>query len=170
MRRYLLSEAAHLAENDVRLSVIGRRDRLPRALAGAIASAEQATLRGERLHLRIAVDYSAREAILQAAALCPSGSGPTREEFSWLLTGEASQRGRDVDLLIRSGGERRLSDFLLWESAYAELCFTDRMWPDFRSEDLSAAVADFRRRERRFGALGQASAPAAAVPSVPSAA
>jgi len=127
--RYLQREVAPLAEQGVRLSVIGRRDRLPTPLVASIAGAEEATARGTRLHVRLAVDYSARAAI-RAGAVLP-----------------------DTDLVIRTGGEQRLSDFLLWESAYAELWFTDRMWPDFGAPDLAAAVADFQTRERRFGAL-----------------
>ena len=127
--RYLQREVAPLAEQGVRLSVIGRRDRLPAALVTAIAGAEQATAGGTRLHLRLAVDYSARAAI-RAGTVLP-----------------------DTDLVIRTGGEQRLSDFLLWESAYAELWFTDRMWPDFNAADLAEATADFQTRERRFGAL-----------------
>ncbi|MEZ5786698.1 MAG: di-trans,poly-cis-decaprenylcistransferase [Xanthobacteraceae bacterium] len=161
MRHYLRTEVARLVENGIRLTLIGRRDRLPDGLADAIATAERATMRGERLHLRVALDYSARAAILKAAALCPSGSAPTSEEFSWLLTGHAPLRGRDVDLLIRSGGEKRLSDFLLWECAYAELYFTDRMWPDFTADDLAFAVSEFRHRDRRFGAAESTPAPAA---------
>jgi undecaprenyl diphosphate synthase len=106
--------------------------------------------------LRIAVDYSARDAILAAA----SGSAALRDrdDFAEALArvihgGEP----RDVDLLIRTGGEQRLSDFLLWESAYAELYFTERMWPDFGEEDLSRALAWFHGRERRFGRLPEPS-------------
>jgi len=82
-----------------------------------------------------------------------------------LITGAASCGSGDVDLLIRSGGEKRLSDFLLWECAYAELCFTGRMWPEFGPDDLAAAIADFRRRERRFGGLGETRARTEQVPS-----
>ncbi len=127
--RYLHGEVAALTHQGVRLTVIGRRDRLPTPLVSAIERAEDATACGARLDLRLAVDYSARWAI-GAGALIP-----------------------DVDLLIRTGGEQRLSDFLLWESAYAELFFTDRMWPDFNAVDLARATADFQTRERRFGAL-----------------
>ncbi len=127
--RYLHGEVAALTRQGVRLTVIGRRDRLPAPLVSAIERAEDATAGGTRLDLRLAVDYSARWAI-GAGALIP-----------------------DVDLLIRTGGEQRLSDFLLWESAYAELFFTDRMWPDFNAVDLARATADFQTRERRFGAL-----------------
>jgi undecaprenyl diphosphate synthase len=126
---YLRSEQAELERNGVRLSVIGRRDRLPRSLVLAVDACEAATAAGSRLHLRIAIDYSAREAILR------------------------DNIGPDVDLLIRTGGEHRLSDFLLWESAYAELCFLPAMWPDFQEADLEAAVADFHTRQRRFGGL-----------------
>jgi undecaprenyl diphosphate synthase len=132
--RYLAAEAAALQENGVRLSVIGRRDRLAAPLVRQIVAAERLTADGRRLHLRLAVDYSAREAITRSMR-------------------EPSSLGPDVDLLIRTGGERRLSDFLLWECAYAELHFTDQRWPDFEAADLERAIADFHGRERRFGAL-----------------
>ncbi|MGY2051172.1 di-trans,poly-cis-decaprenylcistransferase [Methylobacterium sp. JK268] len=147
LRRYLRHETARLARTGTRLSVIGRRDRLPGGLPDALARAEAATAGGDRLHLRIAVDYSARDAILAAAAAGPCEG---REAFGRRLGGGAP----DVDLMIRSGGEKRLSDFLLWECAYAELHFSDRMWPDFGPEDLAAALGEFARRERRFGGLG----------------
>jgi undecaprenyl diphosphate synthase len=152
LRFYLANEVESLVRNGVRLTVIGRRDRLPDGIAEAIGRAETLTAGGEVLHLRIAVDYSARDAILNAAAKAASvGHDLTRETFSELVTGE---RGlRDVDLVIRTSGEKRLSDFLLWESAYAELFFTERMWPDFGSEDLAEALTTFRQRERRFGGL-----------------
>jgi undecaprenyl diphosphate synthase len=137
---YLRSERSELLSNGVRLSVIGRRDRLTASLSQAITEVERATAAETRLHLRLAIDYSSRGAILAAA------SDPS--------TASASiSASPDVDLLIRTGGERRLSDFLLWESAYAELCFLARMWPDFAESDLSAAVADFHTRQRRFGGL-----------------
>jgi undecaprenyl diphosphate synthase len=131
-------------------------------LADDLADAEAATAAGQKLHLRIALDYSSRDAILQAVAASEVAQELTREIFGRLVTGPDAG---DVDLLIRSGGEKRLSDFLLWECAYAELCFTDRMWPDFDGGDLAAAVNDFRGRERRFGAVGSAPMPAARIPS-----
>ena len=148
----------------MRLSVIGRRDRLPEGLSEEIAKVEQASAQGQRLNLQIAVDYSSRDAIANAAArwlAAPAlaAKAPSREAFGQLLAapaGQASPAGgasQDVDLLIRSGGEKRLSDFLLWESAYAELCFVDTLWPDFGADDLRAAMADFHRRERRFGGV-----------------
>jgi undecaprenyl diphosphate synthase len=151
LRFYLGNEVESLVKNGVRLTVIGRRDRLPDGIASAIARAEAATSRGETLNLRIAIDYSARDAILSAAARLAGVSEPTRELFSEFITGEAGLR--DVDLIIRTSGEKRLSDFLLWEGAYAELYFTERMWPEFDGEALAEALASFHRRERRFGGL-----------------
>jgi undecaprenyl diphosphate synthase len=151
LRFYLANEVESLVRNGVRLTVIGRRDRLPNGIADAIGRAEAATANGDVLNLRIAVDYSAREAILNAAAKAASTGDLTREKFSDLITGESGLR--DVDLVIRTSGEKRLSDFLLWESAYAELHFTERMWPDFGREDLAEALASFHGRERRFGGL-----------------
>src|SRR5882724_898900 len=151
LRRYLQAELARLVDNDVRLTVIGRRDRLPDGLGNAISDAERRSATGSRLHLRIAIDYSARDAIAHAAAAWRLERPPSREEFSRLLAGGDAQR--DVDLLIRTSGEKRLSDFLLWETAYAELCFVETLWPDFGADELAAAVADFRARDRRFGGL-----------------
>jgi undecaprenyl diphosphate synthase len=148
MESYLDRETGRCAENGVRLEVIGRRDRLGRVLEDAIARAEAATAAGTRLRLRIAVDYSARDAILAAAR--------GLKELSLDALGKAL--GPPVDLLIRTGGERRLSDFLLWESAYAELVFSRTMWPDFSVDDLESAVRDFHCRERRFGAIPAAPA------------
>lgn len=156
-RAYIASEAATCVQNGVRLGIIGRRDRLPDSLLAAISNAEEATRGGEVLDLRIAVDYSAQEAIVGAAAQAARAAGAalTRETFAWLLdeTIHAGTATPPVDLLIRTGGEQRLSDFLLWETAYAELCFIPAMWPDFQADDLRAALADFAARERRFGGL-----------------
>src|SRR5665647_2603186 len=151
LRFYLANEVESLVRNGVRLTVIGRRDRLPAGIAEAIGRAEAATANGDILHLRIAVDYSARDAILSAAARAASAGALTREIFSELITSEPGLR--DVDLVIRTSGEKRLSDFLLWESAYAELHFTERMWPEFEAQDLAEALASFHGRERRFGGL-----------------
>jgi undecaprenyl diphosphate synthase len=158
-RTFLAREARQCAERGVRIAVIGRRDRLPAGVVRAIEAAEAATAEAASLLLRIAVDYSARDAILAAARRLPGQGEPlSRELFARLLTGPLPVP--DVDLLVRTGGEKRLSDFLLWECAYAELVFTERMWPDFGEADLAAAVAEFHHRERRFGAVP---APPAAV-------
>jgi undecaprenyl diphosphate synthase len=140
---YLQKETGRAVDNGVRIEIIGRRDRLDGGLRAAIERAEAATASGTRLHLRIAVDYSGRDAILAAARRVANLS---RESLEGAL-------GPPVDLLIRTGGERRLSDFLLWECAYAELIFWRRMWPDFGGEDLLGAVQEFRGRDRRFGAV-----------------
>ncbi len=155
LREYLCSQTARCAARGVRLGVIGRRDRLPAALRSAIAAAEAATADGGTLHLRLALDYSSRESILRAARKAPRSGILTAAAFERLLAqaegGVAPALA--VDLMIRAGGERRLSDFLLWESAYAELIFTPTMWPDFTAADLEAAIRDYRGRERRFGGL-----------------
>jgi len=148
--RYLRTETRNCVKNGIRLTVIGRRDRLTPGLARAIRHAERATRAGKNLHLRVAVDYSAREAILAASRRLPSVGETSREALSGALGVP------DVDLLIRTGGEQRLSDFLLWECAYAELYFTPRMWPEFGREDLESALAYFSQRDRRFGGLGTA--------------
>jgi undecaprenyl diphosphate synthase len=143
-----------------RTRVIGRRDRIPASLRAAIEEAEGATTNAEGIELRLAIDYSARDAILRAACRLYTAREVSRESFARLLGSmqpQAEPPG-EVDLLIRAGGEQRLSDFLLWECAYAELYFTARLWPDFDAADLSAAVAEFRRRERRFGRVAVSAA------------
>jgi undecaprenyl diphosphate synthase len=157
LRAYLRMETERLRQNSVRLEIIGRRDRLDSLLLREISRAEEATAEGQCLHLRIAVDYSSRDAITRAAAGMVAALSPDRPISTDLLRPMLAQAltvgSGEVDLLIRTGGEKRLSDFLLWESAYAELLFTDRMWPDFDATDLDAALAEFNRRERRFGSL-----------------
>jgi undecaprenyl diphosphate synthase len=163
LQTYLDAETDRLIESDIRLTVIGRRDRLPMQLVKNIAAAESATAAGQGLRLRIALDYSARHAITHAA--CALGAAASSlSTFGRFITQstEDDDSAPEVDLLIRTGGEKRLSDFLLWESAYAELWFTDRMWPEFGVDDLKDAIGEFRRRERRFGGLGHAASPVAA--------
>jgi undecaprenyl diphosphate synthase len=152
-RRYLISEVARCVTNGVRMTIIGRRDRLAPELLQAVRAAEDATRNGRVLDLRIALDYSARDTIMRAAHSVSGAEALTRETFMDLMATVNHDRtpAREVDLLIRTGGEQRLSDFLLWECAYAELYFTSRMWPDFAETDLAEAVADFRGRDRRFG-------------------
>jgi undecaprenyl diphosphate synthase len=152
LRVFLRLEASRLREQGARLEVIGRRDRLPRELLREIVRAEDVTDGGRRLHLRVAIDYSSRDAIARATAgAIGRDADAVPGMIACLLTAECG----DVDLLIRTGGAQRLSDFLLWESAYAELLFTDRMWPDFSATDLDAALAEFRSRERRFGGVSE---------------
>jgi undecaprenyl diphosphate synthase len=163
-RRYLVSEVARCVTNGVRMRIIGRRDRIPAELLRAITNAEHATRHGRTLDLRIAVDYSARDAILRASQRVAQHPGNNsdvdREAFADVLSRVDHGVGpsRDVDLLIRTGGEQRLSDFLLWECAYAELYFTRRMWPEFSPADLREAVDEFSARERRFGTVPAAAA------------
>ena len=153
LQHYLEAESRRCVANGVRISALGRRDRLPEAVAAAIAAIEASTAGGRRLHLRIAVDYSSRDAILGAARLGP-GESLERDALDTRLGGGLAG---DVDLLIRTGGEQRLSDFLLWESAYAELLFVETPWPEFGARELADGVAEFHRRQRRFGGLGEAS-------------
>ena len=157
LRAFLRLESERLRQQSVRLTIIGRRDRLSKPVLQEIEKAERATAQGTRLDLYIAIDYSSRDAISRAAADAMKArelaKPSTTELIRNALTCALSSEGRDVDLLIRTGGEQRLSDFLLWEAAYAELVFTDRMWPDFNAIDLDAALAEFRQRERRFGGL-----------------
>jgi undecaprenyl diphosphate synthase len=140
---HLDRQLPELVANDIRLSVIGRRDRLPCALADRIAAAEARTLGGRRMHLRVAIDYSSRAAIqgaiLSGQGLCESAGGAS------ILP--------PVDMVLRTGGERRLSDFLLWESAYAELAFLEVNFPDLTTSDLDNVFADYAARERRFGGV-----------------
>ena len=154
-QKFFDSEASEWQRSGLRVSVIGRRDRLPGPLLEAIQSAEIATCGGTRLHLRLAIDYSGQEAIIEAARRLSSEQCPTREDFGRLMAiaSHASPEDPPVDLLIRTGGEQRLSDFLLWELAYAELWFCGKLWPDFDARDLENAVRDFARRERRYGAI-----------------
>jgi len=153
LRRYLITETHRCLEQSIRINVIGRRDRLAASLVRAIEHSERLTAACSGLLLRIAVDYSAQYSIAEAARRmsCERSSPP--EQFRQYLDAvdHASVCAGPVDLLIRTGGERRLSDFLLWDCAFAELVFTDCMWPDFAAENFRSALEDFAGRERRFG-------------------
>jgi undecaprenyl diphosphate synthase len=152
-REYLRSETARCVVNGVRLEIIGRRDRLGPSLLRGVEAAEIATSGGAQLRLRVAIDYSGRDAILRAAQCLRPGT-TSRESFGRLVSiVDHSAPVPELDLLIRTGGERRLSDFLLWEAAYAELHFTALMWPEFGPGELRAAVEEFATRERRFGGV-----------------
>jgi len=138
LRHFLLVEARQLRDANVRISILGRRDRLPLGLVKAIAAAERSTAACTGLHLRVAIDYSARDAILAAAAAGPEAI--------------AAELGtEDVDFLIRTGGDQRLSDFMLWECAQAELYFTRVKWPDFGPAEFDTALAEYAGRVRSFG-------------------
>jgi undecaprenyl diphosphate synthase len=156
LHEYLLTETTHCVEEGVRLSIIGRRDRVPSTLRQAIADSEAATARGTRLHLRLAIDYSAREAIFHAACRFYKVTELSLESFSQVLAEVYRGGSTEVDLLIRTGGEQRLSDFLLWECAFAEFVFAHKAWPDFTVADLQSALEEFAHRQRTRGALPDA--------------
>src|SRR5579863_3344191 len=157
IRAFLRLECDRLCQQGARLEVIGRRDRIPVPLLREIVRTETATAHGRSLHLRIAIDYSGQTSIAAAVAMAASTSSREKsisaDQMRAIITHALTTDCGNVDLLIRTGGEQRLSDFLLWESAYAELAFTHRMWPDFDESDLAAALGDFNHRERRFGAI-----------------
>lgn len=153
LHEYLLTETSHCVDEGVRLSVIGRRDRIPTTLREAIADAEALTAKGKQLHLRLAIDYSAREAIYMAACRFYKVTQLSPDAFSDVLAEVLHGGSTEVDLLLRTGGEQRLSDFLLWECAFAEFVFLQKRWPDFTAGDLAAAVREFHLRERTRGAL-----------------
>jgi undecaprenyl diphosphate synthase len=159
LHRYLLKEKSSLVQNDIRLSAFGRRDRIPAFVRGAIAMAEDETQNCRRLHLRVALDYGARFEIVEAAQLLAKMVARrslrpeqiTEELFSKMLSSIP-----DPDLIIRTAGEQRLSNFLLWQAAYSELYFSPKLWPDFSEADLDEALADYGSRTRKFGALAEA--------------
>jgi undecaprenyl diphosphate synthase len=180
LERYLTAETPTLREMGVALRVLGRRDRLPPTLRTAVEGTEAATAGGEAMTLRLAVDYSSRHALAQATRRVVRDSLASRPLLSGAgLPGPSNGAGRrdpgvdpgtlaralaaathapvaDVDLLVRTGGERRLGDFLLWECAYAELVFSDVLWPDFDAAELDAALREYRSRDRRFGRVAAA--------------
>jgi len=156
LHEYLLTETSNCIAEGVRLNIIGRRDRMPATLRDTIADSEAATANGTRLQLRLAVDYSAREAIFHAACRFYKVTKLSPDSFGDVLSEVLRGGSTDVDLLIRTGGEQRLSDFLLWECAFAEFVFTPKRWPDFTATDLESAVQEFGHRERTRGALPDA--------------
>jgi undecaprenyl diphosphate synthase len=155
LHEYLMAETTRCMESGVRISVLGRRDRIPMTLRQIILDAEAATARGRQLHLRLAIDYSAREAIYLAACKYYKATELSPESFGSVLSEVMRGGDTDVDLLIRTGGEQRLSDFLLWECAFAEFVFLEKRWPDFTVADLESALGEFSQRERTRGSLPQ---------------
>jgi undecaprenyl diphosphate synthase len=155
LEAFLAREVTNCRRHGIRLAPIGRRDRLSPALRRAMEEAEHATRDGTRLYLRLAVDYSARSAILAAAGRLRPDERCDEKGFLRRVNRacHSDPETPPVDLVIRTSGEQRLSDFLLFESAYAELLFIDTLWPDFDGDDLRRAVEAFRRRKRRYGGL-----------------
>ncbi len=149
MATALTREVPELAREGVRLHFVGERESLPAKVQTGLAQAEVATAANDRLVLNICFNYGGRWDMAQAAArVAAAGQALTEENINAAM---ALAHVPDPDLIIRTGGELRLSNFLLWQAAYAELLFSDRLWPDFDAADLDAAIAEFARRERRFG-------------------
>ncbi|MGD1880134.1 MAG: isoprenyl transferase [Kiloniellaceae bacterium] len=157
LRRYLQSEIAEFHKNGIRLRVIGERDRLPKDIVRLIDDAEKRTGDNEALNLVMAISYGGRQEIAAAArqlaaAVAAGELTPEDIDEDTFAAGLLTAGIPDPDLVIRTSGEQRLSNFLLWQAAYSEFIFVDKLWPDFDKSDLEAAVAEFRRRERRYGA------------------
>jgi undecaprenyl diphosphate synthase len=153
-RRYLKNQTQRCLEQSIRLNVIGRRDRLDRRLLGLIEHAEASTAHCTQMILRIAVDYSAQWSLMHACHASRERTQIDRDEFARQLAAvNHSIPVGEVDLLIRTGGEHRMSDFLLWECAYAELHFLTRLWPDFDGDDFESALIEYSSRDRRYGRI-----------------
>jgi undecaprenyl diphosphate synthase len=158
LRLYVARDLDRLVRDGVRVRIVGSRTGLEPDILGIISRAEARTARNDRLNLTIAFNYGAHDEIVRAARriaedVAAGKMGPddvTAETFGSRLDTSGLP---DLDILIRTSGERRLSNFMLWQAAYAELVFVDTLWPDFDRADLEFAVAEFRRRERRFGGV-----------------
>jgi undecaprenyl diphosphate synthase len=157
LRRYLMTETGRCLEQSIRINIIGRRDRLSPALVRAIEQSERLTAACTGMHLRIAVDYSAQHSILEAARRAGPDLGVDADRFQELLdeVDHSAAPAGAVDLLIRTGAEKRLSDFLLWQCAYAEFFFAECMWPDFGESGFRAALDYYAGRQRRFGKVAE---------------
>jgi undecaprenyl diphosphate synthase len=156
LRRYLRSELKELEQGGIKLRVIGERDRFGPTLRAELAAAEERTKHNTKFNLVIALSYGARAELVAAARLiaqqAQSGQlDPTTLDETGFARYLATADMPDPDLLIRTSGEQRLSNFLLWQAAYAELSFVDVLWPDFNATHFAAALADYARRDRRFG-------------------
>jgi undecaprenyl diphosphate synthase len=160
LRRHLLTQTQRCLERSIRINIIGRRDRLDAGLRRSIERSESATAHCSGMHLRIAIDYSAQYSLLETCRRLQLETGIDKSRFVEQLAAvdHAIAPVPEVDLLIRTGGEKRLSDFLLWESAYAELHFVECLWPDFDEPAFEQALAEYARRDRRFGRIPAASA------------
>ncbi len=156
----LQRESAELARQGVRLRIVGDLSAFSPEMRDLIVQAEELTRSNDRLVLNVALNYGGRWDMLQAAqALHSAGEAPTAAGIERHL---ALRHSPDPDLLIRTGGERRISNFLLWQIAYTELYFTDTLWPDFNAQSLDEALVDFSSRQRRFGGVPEANPRAAA--------
>jgi undecaprenyl diphosphate synthase len=155
LRRYLSTQTQRCREQSIRINVIGRRDRLSAALLALIERSEAATRDCGGMLLRIAIDYSAQHSLIEACRRLQSGGVVDPVHFAAQLAAvdHSVEPAHPVDLLIRTGGEQRLSDFLLWECAYAELLFVEALWPDFDGAAFERAVHEFKGRDRRFGRI-----------------
>ncbi len=154
LRRYLLTQTPRCLEQSIRINVIGRRDRLAPQVLRTVEHSERTTAHCTGMQLRIAVDYSSQRALLESCRRMAAEAHGDRARFLQHLAGvDHAIAAPDVDLLIRTGGEKRLSDFLLWECAYAELHFVDCFWPDFDDIAFDQAIEEYSRRERRFGQI-----------------
>jgi undecaprenyl diphosphate synthase len=153
--QYLFTETRRCVEQSIRINVIGRRDRLSDSLLRSIEQSERLSAGGSGMHLRIAVDYSSHYSILEAVRRAPRGVDLDADAFHRLVqeVDHSTHPASEVDLLIRTGSEQRLSDFMLWECAYSELYFTECLWPDFDEQRFRSALEDYAGRQRRFGAL-----------------
>ncbi len=159
LRHYLRSEIADLHAKGARLRVIGDRSRFDPDIVALIANAEDLTRANDRLNLTLAISYGGRDEIVAAARALAADAAAGRIDPAAVDAAAFTRRLftaelPDPDVVIRTSGEKRLSNFLLWQSAYAELVFVDKFWPDFGKADLEDAVHEFRRRERRYGAVG----------------
>jgi undecaprenyl diphosphate synthase len=157
LRRYLVSQTQRCVDQSIRINIIGRRDRLSPTLRELIERSEAATAQCSRMLLRIAVDYSGQYSLIEACRRLQGDEGVDRTRFGEILAAvdHGVVASPEVDLLIRTGGEKRLSDFLLWESAYAELLFSERLWPEFDEPAFEQALQEFAGRDRRYGRLSQ---------------
>ena len=156
MKRFILTQSKELIDNNIRLRIIGRRDRFSGDLQDAILDIEKSSAMNTGLNLTVALDYGGRQDITAAAAKIAyeveSGLLKASQVNDDLLKSRLSTRVLPpVDLLIRTGGEQRISNFLLWDLSYAELHFSDRYWPEFTAQDLTIAISDYTKRERRYG-------------------
>jgi undecaprenyl diphosphate synthase len=159
LRVYLRAETASLHENNIRLRVIGDRSALDHDIVELMEAAEKLTGNNSGLNLTIALNYGGRQEVLAAAysamqEYLKSGHQPNLAEFAENFPRHLMTHGLpDPDIMIRTSGEQRTSNFLLWQCAYTELVFTQTLWPDFGRADLEAAMTDYAGRDRRFGAI-----------------